>query len=143
MFVNMKAAFILFIGLLISISVFGQKENDYFVAKCENPTFGACNFQSVGLTPHNTQFMSKEWYLSKDYVKKRFSSNGYFDKSLYERFYSALSREWYRFCNFSIEKNTLIEMRKDPYNTLLPNQYKKTSINGCLFWEQPANPNNK
>lgn len=123
---------------ICSITTYGQtKENDYFVAKCDNPRFGASNFQDVGLTPNNTQFMPKEWYESKTYVKKKFSPKGYFDKDLFNRFYAALSREWYRFCNYSSEKNTIIEMNYG-YSSLKPTQYKSIIINGCTFWELPA-----
>ena len=133
----MRKCIIIFIALICSIVIYCQtKENDYFVAKCENPYLGATNFQDVGLTPNNTQFMPKEWYESKAYVKKKFSPKGYFDKDLFNRFYAALSREWYRFCNYSSEKNFSIEMNYGSRPN--PTQYKSISINGCTFWELPA-----
>lgn len=136
---SMRRCIIIFIALICSIAIYCQtKENDYLVAKCENPSFGASNFQASGLTPSNTQFMPKEWYEPKTYVRKKFSPKGYFDKDLFNRFYAALSREWYRFCNYSEENNAIIEMSYTSYDTLRPTQHKSIRINGCTFWELPA-----
>lgn len=85
-------------SLVFNVMAQGYKPNDYLVAKCENPQFGASDFNQVGLTTENTQFMPRNWYEPKQFVQKRFTVNGTFDKELFYRFYSALTREWNRFC---------------------------------------------
>ena len=40
-----------------------MKENDYLVAKINNPTFGAVQFRQLGLNPNNTQLLSNEKYI--------------------------------------------------------------------------------
>ena len=130
-------------SLVFNIMAQGYKTNDYLVAKCENPQFGASDFNQVGLTTENTQFMPRNWYEPKQFVQKRFTVNGTFDKELFYRFYSALTREWNRFCYNSYTENSKIEedISYDPYNALAPRKqsnsdYRKTIIAGCTFWEK-------
>ena len=137
--------------LVFNVMAQGYKPNDYLVAKCENPQFGASDFNQVGLTTENTQFMPRNWYEPKQFVQKRFAVNGTFNKELFYRFYSALTREWNRFCYNSYAENCKIEedINYDPYNALVPKKqfnsgYKKTVIAGCTFWERisPITTNN-
>lgn len=130
-------------SLVFNVMAQGYKPNDYLVAKCENPQFGASDFNQVGLTTENTQFMPRNWYEPKQFVQKRFTVNGTFDKELFYRFYSALTREWNRFCYNSYTENSKIEedINYDSYNALAPRKqfnpdYKKTVIAGCTFWEK-------
>lgn len=137
-----KRSLILFLLIMINISILGQtsKPNDYLVGKCDNPEFGASNFIDVGLTQENTQFLSLERYEKSNYVRRKFSVNGTFNKQLFSRFYSALEREWGRFCYKSLSENKIIEnsIDYDPYNSISPrtqSNYKQIKIAGCLFWE--------
>lgn len=60
-------------SLVFNVMAQGYKPNDYLVAKCENPQFGASDFNQVGLTTENTQFMPRNWYEPKQFVQKRFT----------------------------------------------------------------------
>lgn len=138
-----KRNFILFLLIIASINILGQipKANDYLVGKCDNPEFGASNFSHVGLTPQNTQFLPIEIYEKSNYVRKKFLTNGAFNKQLFSRFYSALKREWDRFCYKPLSENEIIESSTDydPYNSLSPKtqaDYKLIKIAGCSFWEK-------
>lgn len=134
---------LLLLNIVINTSLWGQtpKSNDYLVGKCENSQFGASDFSHVGLTPQNTQLLSMERYEKSNYVRDKFSTNGIFNKQLFNRFYFALKREWDRFCYKTVSENEEIEssIDYDIFNSLSPrmqSDYKQIRIAGYLFWEK-------
>ena len=124
-------AFLLFVTISNILSQ--MKENDYLVAKINNPTFGAVQFRQLGLNPNNTQLLSNEKYKTSPFVQKEFSKNGYFDDEIFDWFYILIKQEWERFCTKTLEENMMLETEyyfEDGQRPII----EKIKVNGCYFW---------
>ena len=111
------------------------KENDYLVGKILNPTCGAAAFKRADMSTENTQFLSKEDYLTSSYIQKNFSYNGKFNEEEFNRFYNLVADEWYRFCNWSYNRCAELEVVYDSNDMYRPSNVKVVYCHGCTFWK--------
>ena len=111
------------------------KENDYLVGKLLNPSCGAAVFKYAEMTTENTQFLSKEDYLTSSYIQREFSHNGIFDKEEWNRFYDLVAEEWSRFCYWSYNRCAELEVVYSPTSIYKPSNVKVIYCHGCTFWK--------
>lgn len=137
-----KNYFLIIVAVFININVSTaqyhtyQKPNDYLVAKFTYPRSGAANMIYNDMTTDNTQFLSKQEYRNTPFVKKKFTFNGVFDEQMWSQFYSLLSDEWYRFCNWSYRANAELEVIYSETSRNQPIDVKVIYCNGCAFWKK-------
>ena len=100
-----------------------KKENDWFLALSENPSFSFNNFESVGLTPENTGLKSKDFYRNSEYIQEKFTNeDGVFDDKAFNNVYSAAAASYQVFSNHAYESlnEDNIKTYWDPNNFLKP-----------------------
>lgn len=126
---------LLSICLIICAQTSNHKPYDYMATKITNPTLGAAAFKYQELTTDNTELLPKSVYRQTRKIIKLFTKNGKFDEQLWTRFYELVSDEWYRFCNWSYEENSELEIIYAPNTLHVPRGYKVIYCNGCTFWK--------
>ena len=116
-------AFLLFVTISNILSQ--MKENDYLVAKINNPTFGAVQFRQLGLNPIILNFFLMKSIRHLLSFKKSFQ--------IFDWFYILLKQEWERFCTKTLEENMMLETEyyfEDGQRPII----EKIKVNGCYFW---------
>lgn len=135
----MKKIILILLLFVSAVSPAQMKEKDYLVYKLQVQDAGAGFAKWNEFTIENTQFLSKEAYRKIPYVQKQFSYNGVFNEQEWDRFYSLLSEEWDRFCNYSYNACMKIETWKlAPNGTRpfsMPSNIKIIKCHGCTFWK--------
>lgn len=116
------------------------KPNDWFVAMQDNPTFSLKNFKDVGLSPDNTGFQDKNTYKNSKYVQEKFTgTEGKFDESAFNRFYTSAAESYQSFANNQYEDDLLSDVEFDPYNAIRSSDSKTKDIDFTI--QRVANPN--
>lgn len=96
------------------------KENDWFLAQSENPSFSISNFMESGLTPENTQLREKSFYENNRYIQSIYQKDGKFDKATFDIMYDRAAKQYQTFSNNSFKDQLLSDYQYDPYNSTRP-----------------------
>ena len=108
-----------------------NNKNDWFAANLNKPEFGLDEMFAAGLTPSNTSLQSKDYYLSNEKVRKKFTdpASGKFDEDAFNFFYDGVSRSYNEFSTTDFENKWLQNMESSPYDIFAldkPNAFDAT-----------------
>lgn len=83
------------------------KQNDWFLAIAENPSFSLGNFENVGLSPVNTGLESKDFYRKSNYIQEKFSDDeGNFNEDAFSQMYDVALGSYNAFAQNIYDKET-------------------------------------
>ena len=90
-------------------------EKDWVLENIANPTYDTEDLVILGnINTDNTQFMSKDYYLSSDFIKNTFSDEeGNFLENDFNNFYNNLTQKWNELQDGSFPKG----LELDPFDT--------------------------
>ena len=71
-----------------------EKENDFLVAKLENPQSGVLDFMDTGLNTENTGMLTKDEYKKSPYIQQKFTQDGKFNESSFDKYYANANKEY-------------------------------------------------
>ena len=108
-----------------------NNKNDWFAANLNKPEFGLDEMFAAGLTPSNTSLQSKDYYLSNEKVRKKFTdpASGKFDEDAFNFFYDGVSRSYNEFSTTDFANKWLQNMESSPYDIFAldkPNAFDAT-----------------
>lgn len=97
-----------------------NKENDWFLAISENPTFDLSEFSQVGLTSDNTQLREKSYYENNKYIQSLYQTDGKFDRAKFDQAYNAAAQSYQSLSNQDVLSNILQDYEYDMYDSTRP-----------------------